>query len=361
MFSYYTAIIFLNIFALLILQPCIANSNTLTAAHKKLFRWLFTSIIISAGCEWLGNLLQNIGGDTRVLHIIVKTVEFSVAPAIAFLFSWIIKRKNEKLIWVFLTVHAAIECLSGIFGFVFYVDESNVYHHAGFYWIYMAAYLISIVYCVCLVLRNVKKYQYSGSGFFLLIIAFMIAGVAIQLWNSEIKVDYMAIGIASVLAYVFTLEMIQQTDELTELLNRRGYENCISHIDEKCVVIFFDVDKFKQANDSYGHAFGDIVLKKIGIAIRKNYAKYGKCFRYGGDEFCAIITRNIGSVEDMNRKFLEAVNDLKKEESRMPSVSVGYAYYDPENQSVEDAFADADKMMYEYKAVHHSADDESGV
>ena len=96
----------------------------------------------------------------------------------------------------------------------------------------------------------------------------MIGGIAVQMWNSELRVDYMTLGIASVLTYVFTLEMIQQTDELTELLNRSGYENCISHIDEKCVVVFFDVDKFKTANDTFGHAFGDSVLKNVGIAIR---------------------------------------------------------------------------------------------
>lgn len=40
----------------------------------------------------------------------------------------------------------------------------------------------------------------------------------------------------------------------------------------------------------------------------------------------------------------------------MPSVSIGYAYYDPENQNIQDVFAEADRMMYEFKAKHHSAD-----
>lgn len=352
MFQYYTAIIFLNVFALLIMQPCISNSNTLTASHKKRFRWLFMAIIISALGEWLGNLLQGGGEPTRVFHIIVKTIELSVAPSIAFLFSQIIEKRGEKLVWGYLTVHAVIECLSGVFGFIFYVDENSIYHHAKFYWIYVLAYLLPIAYCVYIVARNVKKYQYSGIGFFLLIVAFMVGGLAVQMWNSELKVDYMTLGIASILTYIFTLEMIQQTDELTELLNRRGYENCITHIDEKCVVVFFDVDKFKKSNDTYGHAFGDSVLKKVGIAIRKHYSKYGKCFRYGGDEFCVIVTRDQGNVEKMNGDFLAAIEKLKKSESRMPSVSIGYAYYDPENQNIQDAIAEADKMMYEFKAAH---------
>lgn len=334
------------------MQPCISNSNTLTASHKKRFRWLFTAIIISALCEWLGNLLQGGGEPTRILHIIVKTIELSVAPSIAFLFSQIIEKRGEKLVWGYLAVHAVIECLSGIFEFVFCVDENSVYHHSEFYWIYVLAYLLPIVYCVYIVVRNVKKYQYSGIGFFLLIVVFMIGGLAVQMWNGELKVDYMTLGIASILTYIFTLEMIQQTDELTELLNRRGYENCITHIDEKCVVVFFDVDKFKKANDTYGHAFGDSVLKKAGITIRKQYSKYGKCFRYGGDEFCAVITRNQENVEKMNGDFLAAIEKLKKSDTRMPSVSIGYAYYDPENQNIQDAIAEADKMMYEFKAAH---------
>lgn len=358
-FGYYTAIIFLNVFALLILQPCISNSNTLAKTHKKHFRWLFMAIIISAVCEWLGNYLQLIG-SARVFHIIVKAVEFSVAPAIAFLFSWIIEKKGEKLIWGYLTAHAAVECLSGVFGFIFYVDDNSVYHHGRFYWIYVLAYLIPLAYCVFIVLRNMKKYQYSGAGFFLMIVAFMIAGIAVQMWNSDYKVDYMTLGISSILTYVFTLEMIQQTDELTELLNRRGYENCISHIDEKSVIVFFDVDKFKKINDTYGHTFGDSVLKNVGIAIRKNYAKYGKCFRYGGDEFCAVITNNRENVEKMNEDFLDAIKKIKSGEKRMPSVSIGYAYFDPENQNIQDAIAEADRVMYEFKAAK-KAEAESSV
>lgn len=289
-------------------------------------------------------------------HIIVKTIELSVSPSIAFLFSWIIEKRKEKLIWTGLAVHSAMECLSGVFGFIFFVDADGVYHHAKFYWIYILAYLLSIAYSIFTVARNVKKYQYSGIGFFLLIVSFMIGGIAVQMWNSELRVDYMTLGIASVLTYVFTLEMIQQTDELTELLNRRGYENCISHIDEKCVVVFFDVDKFKTANDTFGHAFGDSVLKNVGIAIRKNYAKFGKCFRYGGDEFCAVITRDWEAVERMNCNFLNAIEKLEKGESRMPSVSIGYAYYDPENQNIQDVISEADKMMYEFKAAHKAAE-----
>ena len=65
---------------MIVIQVCIKKSNTLTEGRKKLFCKLFNAIIIAAVCEWLGNYLQGTGSATRTLHIMVKAVEFSVAP-----------------------------------------------------------------------------------------------------------------------------------------------------------------------------------------------------------------------------------------------------------------------------------------
>ena len=354
MFAYYTATIFLNVFAMLILQLCITKSNTLTRERKKLFRALFALIAIAAFCEWFGVFLQGKDPSTRYLHIAIKIVELSVAPSIAFIFSWVIEKKWEKIIIGYLGIHFLAECLSAKFGLIYYVDENNHYYHADFYWIYVVIYLISILYSIFIVARNVKKFQYNGISVFLMTAVLMLTGIAIQLWNSDLKVDYVTLGIASTMIYVFTLEMIQQTDELTELLNRRGYENYIMHMDRECLVVFFDVDRFKMINDTYGHAFGDFVLKKIGTAMKKNYAKNGKCFRYGGDEFCVILTKNLEKIEDMNHNFLKTMEKQRATERKIPTVSIGYAYFDPKKESIQDAIEKADKMMYENKAARKS-------
>lgn len=349
MTKYYTAIIFLNVFAMIVVQVCIKKSNTLTEGRKKLFCKLFNAIIIAAVCEWLGNYLQGTGSATRTLHIMVKAVEFSVAPAIGFFTAMIIERRHTKAIYIFLGIHAALEWLSGLGGFIYRVDEFSHYSHGEFYFLYILAYLLSIAYGVYVVLKNVKKYQYNGIGYFLLIVVFMLTGIVMQLYDSSLKVDYVTVGIASMMLYIFTLEMITQTDELTELINRRGYENYISHIEEKCVILFFDVDNFKTINDTYGHALGDKVLSDVGRAIKMQYAKYGKCFRFGGDEFCAVLTKNTNQIEKMNEDFLKTVAGLREKESRMPSVSIGYADFNPDSQNIKDAIEEADKMMYRFK------------
>ncbi len=347
--SYYTVIVFLIISAMLIMQLFVSHNNTFLPAHKTLFRTLFAVIAAAALCEWLGASLQGAPRYTRAAHIVIKTCELSIAPSIGFLFAWIIDNRHRKIIWTFLAIHALAECLSGIFGFIYVVDENNIYSHAQGYWIYIACYILSALYCIAVVFRNVKKYQYRGGLVFLLIVLWMMAGIVVQLVNSSLKVDYVSVGMAAILVYVFTLEMIQQTDALTQLINRRGYENSIFHIEEKSIIIFFDVDSFKQVNDRYGHAFGDVVLRHFGQSIKRVYAPYGRCFRYGGDEFCVILTKNLDHVEELNDRFIQELAQLREQEPRLPGVSVGYARFTPGNDSIRDVIRQADEMMYRSK------------
>lgn len=357
MFEYYSVIIFLNVFALTVMQFCVSSSNTLTAERKLLFHHLFAIISVASLCEWAGVYLQGTGSSTRIVHIAVKAVELSVAPAISFVFAWIIEKKWSKTIVCYLSLHALAEVLSGVFGFIYRVDGKSYYLHGKFYWIYIAAYMVSIVYSIFIVLHNMKKYQYNGILFFLLTVALMCTGIVIQLLHSNMKVDYFTLGIASTMLYVFTLEMIQQTDELTELLNRRGFDNCIAHMERPCVILFFDVDQFKEINDTYGHAYGDLVLKSVGAAIKKSYVHCGKCFRYGGDEFCVILTRSLDCVESLNEGFTRSIAQLRAQDSRMSSVSIGYASYNPEAQNILDVIEAADQMMYDYKAARKATAD----
>lgn len=347
--NYYTAIIFFNIFAMLIVQISVSKSNTLDKERKRSFKSLFNVIIVASLCEWAGNMLQGTGSDTRSLHALVKILEFSIAPFTTFIVSFIIEKRHSAVILSLLFIHAFLELISAFIPFIYFVDSQSNYTHGPFYWIYILIYVFSLLYCFWIVSRNVHKYQYNGIGFFLLIILFMVSGVVIQLINSNIKVDYIVLGMSAIMLYIFTLEMVNQTDELTELMNRRGYENYISHLDHKCEFLFFDVDKFKQANDTYGHKYGDEVLRTIGITIRTVYARYGKCFRYGGDEFCVILDTDSSKLQELNRHFEEIIADKKENDPRFPSISLGQSFCDPESESIQDIFNDAEKMMYKLK------------
>ena len=84
--------------------------------------------------------------------------------------------------------------------------------------------------------------------------------------------------------------MWNQLDGLTGLLNQNSFLNRSEEMNyTNGMLIVFDVDDFKHVNDVYGHVKGDLCLSIIANCIKKAYAKYGYCYRIGGDEFAAIL------------------------------------------------------------------------
>lgn len=111
-----------------------------------------------------------------------------------------------------------------------------------------------------------------------------------------------------------SLRYLISSDPLTELLNRRG---CIAKLNEMhkdgtdYTAIMGDIDFFKKFNDKYGHACGDLVLKKISSIFKKTVGSGGFASRWGGEEFLIII--NKGSYEDAMKILRMICEQLKKE------------------------------------------------
>lgn len=83
-------------------------------------------------------------------------------------------------------------------------------------------------------------------------------------------------------------------DPLTELANRRAFEELIESHDEvpmHSAVLLIDIDHFKRINDTKGHLFGDLILKTFGQQLRKCMARTDVIYRYGGEEFCILLSR----------------------------------------------------------------------
>ncbi|MBR2520248.1 MAG: diguanylate cyclase [Selenomonadaceae bacterium] len=86
-----------------------------------------------------------------------------------------------------------------------------------------------------------------------------------------------------------------ETDKLTGLLNKITFENiCREYIQnisagELAALFVIDLDNFKKANDTYGHQFGDLILKKFAEALRDNFKTDGVVGRFGGDEFVILL------------------------------------------------------------------------
>ena len=105
-------------------------------------------------------------------------------------------------------------------------------------------------------------------------------------------------------------------DPLTGLLNREAANEELGTIlstsrDEGAAVVamFIDLDGFKQMNDTYGHAFGDHVLRLTADRVTKEVSEHDRVYRLGGDEFL-VVTRNLsapGDAERLGQRILAAV------------------------------------------------------
>ena len=119
------------------------------------------------------------------------------------------------------------------------------------------------------------------------------------------------------------------------------------------VVFMFDLNDLKKCNDTYGHDYGDQYIKMAADALKKIFAEEGRCYRIGGDEFCAWAPYT--SQEAINEKIMLLEQDVRRQNEKgfvvTVSIAVGYAIYE-ENEDGGGLYSTmkrADAMMYERK------------
>ncbi|HDS6908228.1 TPA: GGDEF domain-containing protein [Klebsiella oxytoca] len=134
-------------------------------------------------------------------------------------------------------------------------------------------------------------------------------------------------------------------DPLTKLYTRKALKYIQPDIGS--YFILCDVNKFKQINDTWGHAVGDIALQKIASTIQNNIKSTDAAIRLGGDEFLIYIknTKQNEAYETVNRiKTTLSKSPLYQEgESVLLSVSFGIAEH---RGQLKDTLKNADKNMY---------------
>jgi diguanylate cyclase (GGDEF)-like protein len=154
------------------------------------------------------------------------------------------------------------------------------------------------------------------------------------------------------------LLVISETDALTGLLNRRSMlsrmSQMISDYDRSgqgFVIAMFDIDDFKQVNDTYGHVFGDVVLREIASRTVSILRVEDLLFRWGGEEFLLVIrncdiVRGRGVAEKIRRVVCDTpINDGVTSVS--VTVTLGLCQY--RGGSIDSIIIHADEALYEGK------------
>lgn len=148
------------------------------------------------------------------------------------------------------------------------------------------------------------------------------------------------------------LEKLSRTDALTGLLNTRHLKDILTtsirraeRRAEPLTLAYLDVDNFKTINDIEGHQRGDTILVNVAKAIQQTTRMEDSGFRYGGDEFCVILSNctEKHAHEKFEQRFIENLKCFEKD----LVISIGYAQTGIESyDTADDLIKRADKIMY---------------
>lgn len=152
------------------------------------------------------------------------------------------------------------------------------------------------------------------------------------------------------------LEVLSITDELTGVYNRRKLEENLREELSRAsrgqgvfTLLLLDIDDFKKVNDSQGHLVGDEVLKNLTKILKSNLRSIDTLSRYGGEEFCIILTnttlsQGIEKGEELRKRIKDSSDDMMKQ----ITISIGVSVYQ-QNDTIDSIIHRADQALYDAK------------
>jgi diguanylate cyclase (GGDEF)-like protein len=158
------------------------------------------------------------------------------------------------------------------------------------------------------------------------------------------------------------LKQISENDEMTGLLNRRGFlSRAIHHSNlskrqkTEFLIVFIDVDNLKKINDKYGHYTGDEAIILSSAVLKETFRDIDIICRLGGDEFIVMAVNsaesNIDSIKSRIENKLDEYN-TKLEKPFVLSFSIGFcSSKNHENMTIEEMMKSADDDFYKNKKI----------
>ena len=156
------------------------------------------------------------------------------------------------------------------------------------------------------------------------------------------------------------LQTLSRTDGLTQLNNRRYWEEClksefqrVKRTGQISALLMFDIDHFKKINDTYGHQAGDEVIRETAGTLRKAIRTTDIAGRYGGEEFTVILINTNAEqamvVAERLRKRIEALSIQHEGHTINYTISLGISEFHEEMNGHTQWLEYADSALYDAK------------
>ena len=357
--SMHYATYFIDIAALLCLLGLLYSNTALNTERKKPFLIGITLTIIIILSE-VGTILADNGGIyLRNLNIFSNVLGFSLAPIIPIVITLIFDKRvlTTHRLWLMpslINIFAVV--LSPIFRFVFYVDSNNQYLRGRYFFVFIVVYTINLLFLITSTLDVGKEHNYPIVRKMIGLSFFTVVGTSIQLIEPLAYTSWHCITLSLFLYFLVMSEFDSSFDTLTGLYNRATFDKTIKEIvkPKKLSVIILDINDFKSVNDTYGHDYGDRVIKIVASVIRESFKNNYICYRYGGDEF-SIISKEIDEkkIESQLRTMTNLMAKIRENGKMIPTISYGYSIFTGEETlDINKVIKEADDQMYHFKRLH---------
>ena len=155
------------------------------------------------------------------------------------------------------------------------------------------------------------------------------------------------------------MSLMAHTDPLTNIYNRLHFGNFLdAEIDRvkryggTFSIIFFDLDRFKEINDEYGHLVGDEVLKQVAEVVQQANRNADIFARYGGEEFIILApSTDIAGARIHAERLRNDIENYRFSDIYKLTCSFGIAEYKADTDDVSSLFKHADTALYNAKKL----------
>ncbi|WP_434797072.1 GGDEF domain-containing protein [Terrisporobacter vanillatitrophus] len=289
---------------------------------------------------------------------IINIIGFGLSPMVSFL--WMVyllqyfnMELRSKLMIIPLIINLAISLLSYKYGFIFEVNNINIYSRGVFF---LTSIFITYFYfmtSLIIIFKNKEKTEDKEYINLIMFEAIPFIAAIIQIFFNNLLLIWGSVGISLVIHYIYLQEKLLRYDNLTGVWNRMTselyiYNNFINK-NRSFSLVYVDVNDFKLINDTYGHNEGDKALINIANFLKDYFKSIGKVGRMGGDEFIIIIYKENGIqinsiIRDINIQLCKYNIELNKPYKL--TISTGYKKFYNDYSQIADYIKDVDELMY---------------
>ena len=363
----------INIYALCMLFFLYIMSSRygdLLLQQRKVYRSMVAAAMLLLASDALNSILMG-DGLLSSKKVLCFSAYMMYAPILWFAFQYfhynIFAARSEgkgwkQMIGGLCLLDSVMALLTPWTGWLYFWDELGKYHRGPLFDTHLLLLSLGI-----LLLGGMALYFRRGmavSRFYSLLLFLVPPVVAVGLMLF-MGVNLVSAGIAFSLLIIFVTLQSRDlvTDYLTGSYNRRRLEWILQErirnaASQGFAAIMVDIDSFKGINDAYGHDAGDDALRNTADILRRCVRLKDIVARYGGDEFCVVISECreieelIGIVQRIDAE-LRYFNEFSAKPYRL-CLSMGYGLYDPASGMDAQSFQKhIDALMYQQKKFRH--------